>query len=597
MSKKTVLAAAAALSIITTGGTSADTLDTEDRILVTATRTPVAIEDVLAPVIVITAEDLRRFASTDITEVLRLQAGLEIGRNGGPGQSTSLFTRGTNSNHTQVLVDGVRINPGTLGGAALQNIRPQDIERIEVVKGPRSSLYGTEAIGGVVNIITRRGTQPLQLEAEVGGGSFGTLSGGLGARGHGGDWYGGLRLDWFETDGYPPQSASTVDRGYDNTTVRTHLGYAADGARYELRHWQARGNTEYLDFFLTPVDQDFTNSVTAVELTHPFGTRTSSTLLVSRASDDIRQSQSPDFAETRRTSFDWQLSHEFDGAHSMVVGALHASERTRAEVFGTVFDEDPATRAGFVQHQYRYGGWRSLLAVRHTDHDAFGGHTTWNAELGHQLNDDWRVIAAAGTAFRAPDSTERFGFGGDPNLRPERARNLEVGVRGNLGGERRLEFQVFENRIEDLIGFDPVTFSLANIERARIQGAELAYGFGGERWRWRQSVVLQKPQDLGSGEPLPRRARQSMQALVTWDATEAVELGAALLATGRRKDSGFSPDYIGGYAVVNLSAHWRVTREWSLAARLENALDKDYETALGYPMAGRSLFVTARWGN
>src|SRR5690606_14009104 len=152
----------------------------DDTVLVTATRTPLAIEDVLAPVIVIDGAEIRRTATFDLAETLRLYAGIELGRSGGPGQNTSMFVRGTNSNHVQVMVDGVRMNPGTLGGAAIQHLNPEDIERIEVVKGPRSSLYGTEAIGGVVNVITRRAQAPLALDATVGGGAFGTVTAGAG---------------------------------------------------------------------------------------------------------------------------------------------------------------------------------------------------------------------------------------------------------------------------------------------------------------------------------------------------------------------------------------------------------------------------------
>lgn len=575
----------------------ADAPDTDDTLVVTATRTPLALVDALAPVIVISGEELRRTATFDIAEALRLHAGLEIGRNGGPGQATSLFIRGTNSNHALVLIDGVRVNPGTLGAAALQNIGPQDIERIEIVKGPRSSLYGTEAIGGVVNIITRRAREPLRLDAEAGAGRYGTRSFGAGAAARQAGWYGGLRADRLDTDGFPPHTDSDIARGHDNTSLRAHAGHDANGRRVEVRHWQARGNTEYLDFMREPLDQDFFNAVSAVEGGMPLGERVNATLRVSRATDEIRQRQSPDHALTRRLSadaqFDWAAGH----GHEINSGVLLARERTRAEVFGAPFDERPDTRAGFVQYQFDDDGRRALLAARHTRHDAFGGHWTWNAEGGHALGRRWRLVAGAGTAFRAPDSTQRFGFGGDPDLEAERSRNFEIGLRGNLGDGRRVEWQVYENRIDDLISFDLETFSLANIDRARIRGTELTWMQVAGRWTWRQSVVLQQPVDLATGEPLPRRARRSAQTALTFAARDALTLGADLLATGQRKDSGFSDAFIGGYALVNLSVAWTPAPGWTLDARLENALDKAYETALGFPQAGRSLFVRLRWSD
>ncbi|MCA1799061.1 MAG: TonB-dependent receptor [Xanthomonadaceae bacterium] len=581
-------------ALLTPTAAPAEAIDSEQTVVVTATRTPLAIDDALAPVIVITAEDLRRTATFDIAEALRVYAGIEIGRNGGPGQATSLFIRGTNSNHAQVLVDGVRVNPGTLGGAALQNIRPQDIERIEVVKGPRSSLYGTEAIGGVVNIITRRARRPFHADAEAGAGRYGTRTAGAGIAGRQGAWYAGLRGDYLTTDGFPPQSGATVDRGHENTTLGAHAGWENAGHRLALRHREARGNTEYLDFLGTPVDQDFTNAVSALEYAAPLGDAVRSTLRLARAVDEIHQQQSPDYAETRRTSIDWQVDWTPTAAHAFNLGLYQARENTRAEVFGGAFDERPETRAAFVQYQRHGARTQQLVAARHSDHDAFGGHMTWNAEHAWLIGDDWRLVAGAGTAFRAPDSTQRFGFGGDPALRPEQSRNIELGLRGRLGEHRRIEWQVYENRIDDLIAFDLATFTLANIDRARIRGTELAFTHARDRWYWRQSFVLQRPEDLGTGDPLPRRARRSMQTALRYDAG-AVHFGGELIATGPRKDSGFSDDYIGGYVLVNLSAQWALTPRWTLDARLENALDKRYETALGFPMAGRSLFVRARW--
>lgn len=573
---------------------NAQPLDTEDTLVVTATRTPLALDDVLAPVIVVTGEEIRRTATFDLGETLRLYAGIEIGRSGGPGQNTSLFIRGTNSNHVQVMVDGVRINPGTLGGAAIQHLNPEDIERIEVVKGPRSSLYGTEAIGGVVNVITRRAQAPLELDAVVGGGSFGTRSAGAGVRFRDSAWSGGVRADRADSGGYPPQTGSTVDRGYENLTLRAHGGYETGSLALVASHWQADGNVEYLDFFQAPVDQDFRNTASSLRARFPLA-GTDTTVQVARASDEIDQSQSPDFAHTRRLSFEWQTDVALVAAHDLTAGAAYVEEDTEAEVFGAGFDEGPSHRALFAQYRWSPTGRQLLLAARHTDHDSFGTRATWNIEYGHELSTDWRVIAAAGTAFRAPDSTERFGFGGDPGLRPERARNVELGVRGKLGEDRRVEFQLYRNTIGDLIQFDPTTFTLANLERARITGAELAYVQDFGEWRWRQSFVFMDPENLTTGEPLPRRARRSTQTTVTWRATGSLELGADLLAADRRKDSGFSPDFIDGYALFNLSAVWTPAPAWSVEARLENALDAGYETALGFPAPGRSGFVRVRW--
>lgn len=568
----------------------------DDTVTVTATRTPLALEDALAPVIVITGEELRRTATIDIAEALRFHAGIEIGRNGGPGQAASLFLRGTNSNHTQVLVDGVRMNPGTLGAAAIHHVRPADIERIEIVKGPRSTLYGTEAIGGVVNIITRRATAPVMVDAELGLGGHGTRSMGASVKGRSAAWYGGVRADALDTDGFPPIAGGTLARGYDNRTVHAHAGHERETLRTELRHWQTTGNVEYIDFFGTPVDQDFDNRVTTAEVAWSTSGRRM-VVRVSRTDDEIRQSQSPDFASTARTSIDWQSDWQVAPAHKVTTGATLSREQTSAEVFGSAFDETPKTRAIFAQWHHLGDRNRALFAVRHSDHDAFGGRFSFNAEAGRALSSRWDVVAAAGTAFRAPDSTQRFGFGGNPALAPEKSRNIELGLRGKLGERSRVSWQLFENRIDDLVTFDLDTFALANIDRARIRGSEFTVAHHADRWSWRQSLVLQQPMDLGTGEPLPRRARRSAQSAVQWRLNDAWSFGGDLLLTGKRKDSGFSPDYIPGYALVNLSAEWRINARWTADLRVENALDADYETALGFAQSGRALYARVRWSN
>ena len=581
-------------SMIFSNQTSAE-LTTDGTIVVTASRTPQALAETLAPVIVITGDELRRSATFDIAEALRFQAGIEIGRNGGPGQATSVFLRGTNSNHTQVLIDGVRVNPGTLGGAALHNIRPEDIERVEIVKGPRSSLYGTEAIGGVINIITRRPETSFSADASAGLGSFSTRSLSGGMRGRGDDWHAGLHASQLDTDGFPPQRASTIDRGHNNRSVGASVGGRVAGFEIEGRHWESQGNTEYLDFFLTPVDQDFKNRVTAIDLAYTWTSNVRSRLQWSQAVDDIRQKQSPDYATTRRDTLDLQLDVALTNGHQINSGAVVTREQTEAEVFGLAFDERPDTKALYAQYQADDGDRRWVVAARHSSHDAFSSRLTWNAEFGQRLSDTWRITMGAGSAFRAPDSTQRFGFGGNPALQPERSLNIEFGIRGRLSASSSLQWQVYQNRIEDLVTFDMATFSLANIDRARIRGTELTHVLDLGNWSWRQSLVLQDTMDVLTGEPLPRRARRSATSALVFSPSSDITLGADMLLTSRRKDSGFSTDYIGGYMLLNLHAQWRPSPSWSVDLRIENTLDRAYETALGFPQAGRSAFLRIRY--
>lgn len=565
-----------------------------EAVLVTATRTAQLADEVLAPVVVITREEIERLQASDLADVLRLHAGFDIGRNGGPGQTTSLFMRGTESNHALVMIDGVRINPGTIGGAALQNIDPALVERIEVVKGPRSSLYGSDAIGGVVNIITRRGAQGTEANASAGAGSFGTTRFAGGVRHAAGGTRFGIEASSYRTDGFRPRTDSDLDRGHDNLGVNAYLGRRFARLDLELSHFQAKGNTEYLDFFLDPLDQDFKNSVTALRLQVEPAANWVMRLRLSQAKDEIDQNQDADFAHTDRRTLDWQNDVQIGRAQLLTGGIEIAREKTEAASFGTVFDEERDIDAVYLQDAIEYGAHRGLLAARYTDYEGFGGHLTWDAEYGYWLTGATRLTAAVGTAFRAPDQTDRFGFGGNPDLEPEESRNVELGLRHRFSPAQRASLQLFQNDIDDLIEFDFVDSLMVNVAEARIRGAEAAYEYAAGRWRFGAGATVQDPRLRATGMQLPRRAKRSATASLVYTA-DRWQLGADVLAASSRRDSEFSDVVLPGYGIANLTAALSLGHGWTLRARVENAFDKDYTLADGYNTAERSYLVQLAW--
>jgi vitamin B12 transporter len=246
--------------------------DELEETVITATRTPVALDAVDAPVIVITRQDIERSMATDVSEILQTHAGLEIARNGGPGQTTSLFTRGTDSNHTVVLIDGVRINPGTIGGAALQNISPESLERIEIVKGPRSSLYGTDAIGGVVQLFTRGAAKKDGMSGGVTVGSLNTQQlFGDAALSMSDTFRIGIGGGYSESEGMPVFVDDDSNRGWRNVSGRLTAEFdASESLTFRARGFLASGRTEYSSqTFSDPpyedVSQEFENSVYSLE--------------------------------------------------------------------------------------------------------------------------------------------------------------------------------------------------------------------------------------------------------------------------------------------------------------------------------------------
>ena len=605
------LASRIAIAISVACATNASFAQDElDETIVTATRTPRPLDSLGAPVIVISRNDIERSMATDVSEILQQQAGLEIARNGGPGQTTSLFTRGTESNHTVVLVDGVRVNPGTIGGAALQNIDPESLERIEIVKGPGSSLYGTEAIGGVVQLFTRG--------ADKSGVSGGATYGSNSTEQLYGDaaWSGdrvklGVGGGYTESDGMPTFVDDDVDRGYRDVTARVFGEVAAsDALKFRTRGWNSSGRTEYSTQTFgnppyAPVSQDFESSVYSLETEYRrddgFGVRAS----IGRIIDDIEQLQEGfgpaqfDYARTRRVTGEVQLDLARVANHSVSIGVAHSDERARAQSFGTVIDEGTMVNQGFVQDQFTLGRLDSRVAVGYVDHETFGGELTWNADFGVAFGKGTRVSLSGGKAFRAPDSTDRFGFGGNPDLQPEISEQVELTLRQQIGQHQQAWVSAFDNRIDDLINyvFDPVTFEgrNENIDRAHIQGVELGYQFTGEAWRARAELTLQDPRDETTDERLLRRSREALVIAVSRD-VGPLDLGIDLQAYGNRKDVSF-PDNVtlDSYQLFNATARYRVSDALTVQARLENAFDEDYTLVQGYRTEGRSYTIGVRY--
>ncbi len=572
-------------------------------VIVTATRTAQTIDETLASVVVIDRATIEQSQALDIADLLRLHAGLDVARNGGPGQTTSVFIRGAESNHTLIMINGVKINSGTIGAAAVQNISPDLIERIEIVKGPRSTLYGSEAIGGVINIITRRAVSGTAFNASLGAGNQGArkIKGGIH---HAGTILrGGVEVQRNTSDGFPALRGSTLDRGYENNSVNAYLGAKLSGVDIEASHWQTQGTSEYQDeFTFDALDQDFTNRASALTLKANPNAAWATQVKLSQIADTIDQNQinpfsgANDFAHTKRNVFDWQNDIQISNEQLLTAGITLSRENTEALSYGTAFNESTAVNSLYVQDDLTLGAHQLLVAVRSTDHETAGLHTTWNLGYGYQAAPDTRLIANAGTAFRSPDASDRFGFGGNPNLKPETSRTLELGMRHNIRANHSVAITAFHNHIQDLINYNFSTFPGANenIESAAIRGIETSYHLALAQWRFQLEGVLQSAKNRSTGIQLARRASRSLTASAVYDLGQH-QIGLDLLASGPRKDSDFSSDINNGYSLLNLTAQTRLGQHWTVRGKIENLLNKEYTLATGYNTQGRLVLVSVEY--
>ncbi|HEY1075329.1 MAG TPA: TonB-dependent receptor [Fontimonas sp.] len=562
-------------------------------VVVTATGQPTAIGDTLAPMLILTREQIEQSQALDLAELLRFYAGIELGRSGGVGAQTSIFIRGAESNHTLVLIDGVRVNPATSGGAAVQNIAPDMIERIEIVKGPRAALYGSDAIGGVINVITRGG-ESSRGELGLRLGSDQTYDGSL--RGSWGGERGRLSLQaqHLRTDGFPALAGQTQDTGYDRTSFNADGELALGRAKVGARFWQAGGTTDYygfdpVDFSQVVLAQDYRNQIVALDASMPFGDAWSGMLEVSRGEDDSEQEQSADFVETVRTGVDGKLV--WSGRQQRITAGVGAvREAVEALSFGTATDESRDVLRFGIQDEISAGRHHAVLGATWADYEGFGSRVDGTLEYGFDVTAGGRLVASASTGFRAPDATDRFGFGGNPDLRPEDARNFELGWQQRIGDGQRVDVRLFRSEVDDLINVlcdADFNCTAVNVDEYRNEGAELTWHLAIENWTATLTGLLQNPKDLSTDTQLLRRAKQTAALRLNrqfgrWNA------GLDILGSSSRPD--FDRE-LGGYALLNFTAGLRLGTQTRIQLRVENALDKDYQTSSGYNQAGASLYV------
>lgn len=578
-----------------------------DDVVVTATRTAETADETLAPVTVITHEDIVRSQAQSLVDLLRGQPGVTLANNGGQGKTTSLYLRGSNSDHVLVLVDGVKIGSATTGEAAFQDIPLELIDRIEIVRGPRSSLYGSEAIGGVIQIFTKRGSGAARPTLAVGGGSYGTVqgaatvSGGFGS----GGWY-SLGLADFNTQGVNACKGSLTagcfviepDKdGYSNQSGRLRAGWRfADGTEAELNWLQANGRNAY--------DGSYVNESSTLQ--QVFGAHVGFQAAQAWHAD-LRAGQNEDYSDnylngvfqsrfdTRRNTLSWQNDIDLKPGQRLVAGVDWQNDSINSTThYGVTSRDDTGL---FAQYLAEFGRHSLQLAGRGDDNQQFGSTTTGSVAYGYALNDDLRLTASYGNAFKAPTFNELYypGFG-NAGLHPERSHSLDLGVAGKAGWGR-WSLHAYETHITDLIAYD-ASYIPSNIDSARITGLEAEAATRMYGWDLRGNVNLLDPVDdapgANSGKLLPRRTRSAL----TLDADRSFgvwSMGATLRAEGGRYDDLANRTRLAGYATVDLRAEYRLDRAWRLQGKVENLFNKDYETAYLYNQPGRGFYVMLRY--
>ncbi|MDP2225259.1 TonB-dependent vitamin B12 receptor [Nitrosomonas sp.] len=581
----------------------------EKPVIVTATRTAQTAESSLASVTVITRADIERQQARSIQDLLRGVPGVSISNSGGAGKNTSVFMRGTESDHILVMIDNIKVGSATSGATAFENIPIEQIDRIEIVRGPRSSLYGSEAIGGVIHIFTRKGDSGgLKPNFGFGGGTYGTLEGSVGLSQRGTQGWLNMNASGIGTKGFNACTGSDTagcftnepDRdGYRNVAGSLRAGYRfQNGLEVDASFMHSAGKTEF--------DGSFVNKAVLAQQVLGGTARYSPVdfwrinLIAGRSRDDsdnllntVFQSRFNTLRDTVTLMNDFTLGKN----QLLTVGTDYQNDHVKSTEAFTI---NSRTNWGvFAQHQATVAKHDIQLSLRHDDNQQFGSHVTGGTGWGYSITENIRLLANFGSAFKSPTFNELyFPNFGNPNLRPEDSRSFEFGTRGKTGWGN-WSLNVYETRIDHLIAFDANTFSSANIDQARIRGFEGILSAQIKGWQFNTNLTLLDPEnrssELNRGNILPRRAQQSFRLDADRQFGQYYKLGAMLLAEGERYDDLANTRKLDSYVKFDLRAEYILNKHWRLQGRIENLFNERYETAAFYNQPGRNFFAMVRY--
>ena len=602
-----------------------------EEIVVSATRIETPINEIGSSVTVITDKEIERDQKRTLPDVLRTVPGLNIVQTGGPGGKTSVFMRGSNSNHTKVLIDGIDVNdPSQDGVFDFGQVLTSDIAQVEVLRGPQSSLYGSDAIGGVVNIVTKTGEGPPQFTGRLEGGSFETFNQSASVRGSVSRFRYSFNVAHFLADDTPvtpldllPPGRKRINDSYENITVSTKLG--ADLTDIFSIDFAGRYTDSTL--FFTGEDFSFFPSVPAAaqseQNARQLFTRGDARLALFGGAFKNRFGvgytnyhttiQAPDTGfgvppeninHGDRLKFDWQGNVELGKGHALILGVEDQTDR----LIDSPISAENGNTAGFAELQSEVIENLFVAASgRYDDNERFGGKATWRIAPAYLIpKSGTKLKASYGTGFKAPSLTQlfvsfpAFNFFANPNLEPEESEGFDFGFEQALAGERvRFGATYFHNDITNLIAANATFTSLENIGEATTEGVEAFVSVAvTDRFKVRGDYTYTDAIDDTTGLELLRRPKHKASLNLTWLPTDRLSFSATMLYVGSQVDGNrsFSIQRLDAdpYFLVNLAADYDLGKGVTLFARIDNLFDRRYESPTGFQRPGFGVFAGIR---
>ena len=587
-------------------------------IIVTATRSAQSSNELATAATVYTREDIERLQVNTLPDLLKNSIGMDITQAGGNyGMQTSVFMRGTNSSHVLVLIDGIKVGSVTTGLTQFEFLPIDQIERVEIIRGPQSSLYGSEAIGGVIQIFTRKGTteQP-KIHIETGGGSYNTAKAT-------GSIHGSLNNSWYSfsasnlsTDGFNAQQPYfgyyEADKdGYQNTAGNARVGHRFNNADIEAFFMRAEGTNQYdsapdWQTGIISNNNRFIEQIFGINANLNISDKWKTSLRLGQSRDDNTQLTATgsyySAINSTRWNATWLNQFTLTNNHQLTLGTDYR------------FDEIDGNKSLYTKNsRYDVGGFAQLhsrifdnhfinASVRFDGNEAFGNYVTGSIGWRYKAPFGLSPFANFGNAFKAPTFNDLYrpDWGGNPYLKPEESNSVEVGITGDYAFGK-VEIRAYHTAIDNLITWynlptPPAYGILKNINKAQIDGLEIEtstqlYGFN-----TKLNLNLLNPHDVTNNSRLARRADKMLSFDIA-KSMRQIDLGATVLAQGERFDNAQNSIKVAGFVTLDLRAVYHFNKNWQLNAKVSNLLDENYQTISTYNSAGRNFFITLHYNN
>lgn len=567
----------------------------DDTIVITATRTEQTLASTVAPTTVLTRQDIAKYQSKDLYELLSHVPGLNVTRQGARGAQSSIFIRGTNSEHALILLDGQRIASASVGTTAFQFLNPEQIDRIEVVRGPRASLYGSDAIGGVIQIFTRKGRDKTQGILQLGAGNHRTQEHMAGINGQTSttsfnfnqsySYSNGINVRRLneenskDSDAFINQAFNT--RIHHQLNNRTHIG-----GSYLKNEGEVEYDSSFADKPFHQFEIESFNTYLAADINQYWDFKLSGgkSRDFLTAEDDLNSNIL--IFETNRNSASFQNNIHVDENHSFILAYDYFDDELDGT--GTYKIDSRKTEAVIAQYLTELGPHSFVVGVREDEIEDTATKVTGSIDWGWNINQRLQTRLSFGEGFRAPTVSSLHGSSAKPELKPEESKNIELGIQGH---ESNFLWQanIFQNQIKQLLEWDYAEGAMGNIAEAEIRGAEFIFSSQIQDWSLATNLTFLIPENKKTGKQLIKRPKRAINIDVdrNW---KKFDFGASLLARSHRFD--FDNVELGGYGIVNLRGAYRYAEQLKFQLSLTNIFDKKYQDAEGYNSEGLGALLS-----